>query len=61
MVFLPYSQEYEKIILGNLEKKLEQEYFLKVIKLFSEHGLTIKVRYMFPKKPIAFYRTFCFI
>ena len=62
MGFLPYSSEFQKIILANIEKKTEEGYFNKIINLFNEKGLTIKVKYMFPKKPsVSFYRVFCFI
>ena len=62
MGFLLYSSELQKIILANIRKKNEEEYFHKVISLFNEKGFTIKVKHMLPNKPLrSFYRIFFFI
>ena len=62
MGFLPYSLEIEKVIVKNIIKETERAFYRKIIDRFNEEGFTIKVKYMFPKKPtVSYYRVFCFI
>ena len=62
MGFLPYSLEIEKVIFKNIIKETEKGFYRKIIDCFNEEGYSIKVKYMFPKKPVvSYYRVFCFI
>jgi hypothetical protein len=61
MSFLPYSIEIQEIVLASIKNQPEKDYFHKIISRFNEKGLTKKAKYMFPKKPSAYYRIFCFI
>lgn len=56
-----YSPELLDHIISNIEGEVAKDVARQIIRIFDQSNLTIKVKYLFPTKPWAYYRILCFI
>jgi len=56
-----YSEELHERIISDIENSLDKELIERVLGVFNDAGLPIKVKHLFPDTPNAYYRILCFI
>lgn len=56
-----YSSELHERIIADIDKEIDKVCVEKILNIFHDAGLTIKVKHLFPDTPNAYYRILCFI
>ena len=56
-----YSPEIHESIMDDLDQTIDKVCVERILSIFHEAGLTIKVKHLFPDTPNAYYRILCFI
>lgn len=56
-----YSPEIHERIMDDLDQAIDKVCVERILSIFHDAGLTIKVKHLFPDTPNAYYRLLCFI
>ena len=56
-----YSPKIHESIMDDLAQTIDKVCVERILSIFHEAGLTIKVKHLFPDTPNAYYRILCFI
>ena len=56
-----YSPEIHELIMADINQTIDKASIDKILPLFHDSGLNIRVKHLFPDTPNAYYRILCFI
>lgn len=56
-----YSPEIHERMVNTLDQAVDKDCVERILNIFHDAGLTIKVKHLFPDTPNAYYRILCFI